>query len=236
LAQALELPPSHVHRLLQTLVERSFVERHKRQYTVGVGALRFGHALLRDIPLRRLGLPLLQKLSRTTRWSAVLSVPFDDAAVTIAHVAFGGKIRPTSETLGTTLQPGHSASGTLRLALLPEAEQERVIGGLSFAKPDGASALRRELRDTAERGYGVKQPKSPRDSFGLAVPVFDPTNDTLAAIVGVSRGGTTQPTSARLDQLLTACRATAAELRHQLSEPETNHSEETPCPPQPQSL
>ncbi|MEM1213138.1 MAG: IclR family transcriptional regulator [Planctomycetota bacterium] len=230
LSQALELPPSHVHRLLQTLVAKGYVQQdRRRRYAIGVGALRLGQALLRDIPLRRLGLPVLHRLMRRTRWSAILSVPFEDAAVTLAHVAHGGKIRPTSETLGTVLGVTRSASGKMWLAMQEPEERERVIAGLVFGRDEpwaDAEGYRSELERVRRLGYALKRPSGDRDQHGIAVPVVL-EGEGVVALLGVSSGSSrTALDQQRIESLVAACRDAAEDLQKQLMETAS-------CPPPP---
>ncbi|MEM6391827.1 MAG: IclR family transcriptional regulator [Planctomycetota bacterium] len=232
LSEALELPPSHVHRLLQTLVAKGYVQQDaRRRYAIGVGALRLGQALLRDIPMRRLGLPVLYKLMQRTRWSAVLSVPFNDSAVTLAHMAYGGKIRPTSETLGSVLSVTRSASGKVWLAMQDEAERERVMSGLAFGEGQSwsdAGVFREELERVRELGYAVKPSSGDRDPYGLAVPVAQ-EGSGVVALIGVASGSAHRELGEqRIESLVAACRDAAEDLKQQLMETE-------PCPPPAQS-
>ncbi|MEM1213316.1 MAG: IclR family transcriptional regulator C-terminal domain-containing protein [Planctomycetota bacterium] len=185
--------------------------------------------MLRDIPMRRLGLPVVDRLMRRTRWSAVLSVPFDDSAVTLAHIAYGGKIRPTSETLGSVLSVTRSASGRVWLAMQEEAERDRVIAGLAFGAGEvwsDAAVFREELERVRELGYALKQPNDHHDQYGLAVPVVL-EGLGVVALLGVASGSARpELDEPRIESLVAACRDAAEDLKTQLMETES-------CPPPP---
>ncbi len=207
LAEALDLPKSHAHRLLQTLVENRYVEQDaSRRYRIGIGALRLGHALLRDVPIRRVALPTLQKLARSTGWAASLAMPFGDEAICVAYASPDGGVRPVAETLGAVLVPHASASGKLLLAWRPEAEREEVLGRLGFASRGprthpNADALRRDLVRIAARGYALNDRENGPDSVSLAVAVRDAAG-TPIAVLGVAHHAATPPPAAELDALV----------------------------------
>lgn len=226
LAQALELPPSHVHRLLQTLVAKRYVIRDgRRRYAIGVGALRLGGVLLRDIPLRRIGLPVLQGLMRRSRWSAVMAVPFDDGAISLAHVAHGGRVRSTSESLGTTLSTLGSASGKLLLALRPADEREDVLSRQAFGphEPHGypsAAAVRRELQQIAHERVAWRTAGPDDQPAGLAMPVGDAVGRPVA-VLGLSRPPRAPvPDAARCDKLRGVLRDAVTRLETQTQQKE----------------
>ncbi|MEM9883533.1 MAG: helix-turn-helix domain-containing protein [Planctomycetota bacterium] len=231
LAQALELPPSHVHRLLQTLVAKRYVVRDdRRRYAIGVGALRLGGALLREIPLRRIGVPVLQGLMRRSRWSAVMAVPFDDEAISLAYVAQGGRLRPTSESLGTTLGTLTTASGKLLLAMRPADEREDILSRQSFGpgEPHGyhtAADVRRELEQIARDRVAWRTAGPDRRPTSLAMPVGDAAGPPIA-VLGLTRPPRAPvPDEARCHQLQCVLRDAVTRLKA-----ETQAKETPPCP------
>ncbi len=179
LAVQMGLPPSHVHRLLRTLVDSGHVEQDaSRRYAIGVGALRLGHALLSHIPVRRDALPHMRRLAEDLGVAVTLALPFGDQAISVAHVSHDGRVRPSQETLGGVLAAHCSASGKLFLALRPPAERDEALRRLTY-EPRGprshrsATGLRRDLIAIARRGYSVNDRENGADNFSVAVPLAD---------------------------------------------------------------
>ncbi len=185
------LPKSHIHRLLQTLVENQFVEKNAdRCYSIGIGAFRLGHALLRDIPMRRLYLPSMVSAVESCKLPLTLALPFGSQAISVAHVFHDGKIRNSSETLGTVLPARFSALGKLFLAHRPKAEIEDLLKKIDYAAKGprvhrSAKSFRSDLKKIREQGYSINNEESGEGAASLGVPVFE-ADGTLSAGIGLS--------------------------------------------------
>lgn len=221
LAQAAELPPSHVHRLLQTLVEAKYVDKGAdRRYAIGLGALRLGHALLLNTPVRQRAVPAMLDLARQLELAVTLAMPFGDAAISIAFVSHDGRVRPFDETLGRVLGATTSASGKLFLASLDpaarDARLDRLVDELPAARLD---AVRRELGQIVSDGYSLK-PAEPGEqgTFGIAVPIHD-ADRVVTACLGLS-GPPPRFTPAELPALLRAMRGVVEQIEDPQPRPE----------------
>ncbi len=185
------LPKSHIHRLLQTLVEHAYVEKTKdRKYRIGVGAFRMGHALLRNIPARNRFLPSMLEAVETIQLPLTLALPFQSQAISVAHVFRDGRIRTTSETLGTVLPATSSALGKLFLAFEEESVVEALLPSLSYhasgpkahRTPD---SLRKELKLIRLQGYSLNDEQSGLGKASVAIPIRD-ADGSLTAGLGAS--------------------------------------------------
>ena len=72
------LPPSTVHRLLQTLCEKGFVYRDEQThlYQLGPALISLGTAAAQGQDLRQLATPVLQRLAQQALEDAFLIIPF----------------------------------------------------------------------------------------------------------------------------------------------------------------
>jgi DNA-binding IclR family transcriptional regulator len=222
LAQSLNLPKSHVHRLLQTLVENQYVEKdHKRRYVIGVGALRLGHALLRNIPIRQHALPAMQRAVRRIHLPMTLALPFGSSAITVAYVTHDGQIKQTSETLGGVLSPYASASGKLFLAFMPVKKRDATLKELDYT-PMGpnthrsAASLRKNLITIAKQDYSLNDRENGEESASLAVPIRNVAGNVFACL-GLS-GHYSEMLPARLPELLDALHLTVNQIQSNLME------------------
>lgn len=198
LAQIMELPKSHIHRLLQTLVANHYVNRDaNRQYSIGVGALRLGHALLRDIPIRNIALPKMMPLAQKLNLHLTLALPFGNQAISIAHVMHNGSIKDASVTLGEVMSPYASASGKLFLAHLPTKKRDMVVQQFKFVARgpnthNDPAKLKQDLIEIAQRGYSTNDLENGHDAMSLAVPIHDAKGHAFACLAA-SGNPTTLP-------------------------------------------
>ena len=77
LSSDIGLPPSTVHRLLQTLCEKGFVYRDEQThlYQLGPALISLGTAAAQGQDLRQLATPVLQRLAQQALEDAFLSSP-----------------------------------------------------------------------------------------------------------------------------------------------------------------
>ena len=222
LAVALDLPKSHVHRLLQTLVENQYVEKDaRRRYAIGVGALRLGHALLRNIPIRQIALPVLQRVVRRVHLPMTLAMPFGHDGISVACVTHDGQIRDVTETLGSVLHANTSASGKLFLAYKPAKDRDAILKELDYVQLGpkaltSASALKKNLIQIAKLDYSLNDRENGQDSASLAVPIRN-EQDRVIAAVGFS-GHHTEFSPKRLPELIDALKRTASQIQIHLME------------------
>lgn len=228
LAVVLDLPKSHVHRLLQTLVENQYVEKDShRRYAIGVGALRLGHAMLRNIPIRQIALPVMQRETRQVHLPMTLGLPFGHDGISVACVTHDGQIRDVTETLGGVLHANCSATGKLFLAFKPAKVRDAILKELDYKdygpkSLTSAAALKKNLITIARNNYSLNDRENGLESASLAVPIRNDAGQVIAAM-GFS-GHYTEFAPKRLPALVDALRNTADQIQTHLMENIT-------CPP-----
>lgn len=188
LARMADLPKSHVHRLLQSLVEARYLEKDSQsRYSISVGALRLGRELLRNIPIRRVALPEMMQLVREHAVALSLAMPFGYEAISVAYVAHDGQVRDSMESLGTVLKSHASASGKLFLAYKSEAELNEILPELNYdpigpnSHPD-AESLRVDLEQICERGFSINNREGGGNVVSLALPIRNQDGEVFAAL------------------------------------------------------
>lgn len=185
LSEALSLPKSHVHRLLQTLLDSHYVVKDsRRRYRIGVGALRLGHSLLRDIPIRLSALPVMQRHVAAIGYPLTLALPFGAEAISVAHVSTDGDVRGTVETLGAVLGTCTSASGKLFLAHRPPDEQRTVLASLTFGASHAYASvedLTRDLEAIVQQGHSLNRIQTSIRSVAVPIVVDDVPGAALGA-------------------------------------------------------
>lgn len=188
IAKQLDLPKSHVHRLLQTLIEHQYVEQSsQRRYQIGVGALRLGHALLYRIPLRQFALPIMQKAVQTIKRPLTLALPFGNEGITVAHVTHDGIVRDTLESLGSVLSPYSSACGKLFFAFMKKDQQDLLMKDLVFEQRgpnthQSINSLKKDLKQIKQNEISISYLENGKNVVAIALPIKNEEGFVVAAL------------------------------------------------------
>ena len=88
LAEAMALPPSTVHRILQTFCEKKYIIRDERTHTyrLGPALIPLGKAAARGIRLQDAAHPVLESLSRESKEDSYLVIPVGNKGLVIEKV------------------------------------------------------------------------------------------------------------------------------------------------------
>ncbi|MEK7415393.1 MAG: helix-turn-helix domain-containing protein [Planctomycetota bacterium] len=178
LATQLKLPKSHVHRLLQTLVETGYVvQQEDRRYRIGLRPLEISCALLHNLPLRSAALPSLHHLAKTFGLDAFVAIPHQGAGLIVAAVYADGRQRDPAASIGTTLKMGTATwklftacvsdfgSSPLTATELKQIRRERFVvkdPDLGVSMGNGMAAL---VSDLAGNVHGAICSSGPGDEF-----------------------------------------------------------------------
>ncbi len=185
IARRTRVNPSTVSRLLATLADAGLVEHVERtgRYRLGLRLVQLGNAVLERLDLRELARPHLRALVEATNETATLSVPGDQAAVTVDFVRSPSAVQTVAQ-IGRPSVAHATATGKVMLA----------FGGGSFPEPPFAPFTDRTITDShalaAEvervRRQGWAQTTGEREDGlnAIAAAVWD-SHGALAAIVGL---------------------------------------------------
>ncbi len=201
LAESFRLPPSHVCRLLKTLVETGYVEREARtrRYRISLQPLRLANACLRRLGVRDRVRPYLDKLARELDQAAYLMVPHEGEALIVDVLYPGGRGGDQALAIGQVNPLHASAGGKALAAYLPEAELAAAmarlglpqLGPATITDPERFRAelewVRRERLALMDRERG--------ESAAVAAPVFNCQGECVAAV------GTTLPSGERSGEI-----------------------------------
>ncbi|GAB3264071.1 IclR family transcriptional regulator [Arthrobacter pigmenti] len=187
IAQALEIPKSTAHGLLQTLVAKNFVVRDSDHYRLSMRLFSLAATALELVDLRELARPAMQELSSRTGSTCNLAVLDGHEVLYIEKVEDPSSLVRLITHVGARV-PAHPTSlGKALVGALPEAERERWINEHTFEKMtentvDSPEAFRAQLLEQAGRGYAVDQRELHEAISGWAAPVQDHTGKTVAAL------------------------------------------------------
>ncbi|PCJ58812.1 MAG: hypothetical protein COA79_12135 [Planctomycetota bacterium] len=188
IANQINLPKSHVHRLLQTLIEHQYVEQaSQRRYQIGIGALRLGHALLSQIPIRQYALPIMQKAVQSIKRPLTLALPFGHEGITVVYVTHDGIVRDTLDSLGSVLNSYSSACGKLFFAFMKRSPREELLKDMIFEKrgPNThmtISSLKKDLNEIKRKEISISFLENGQDVVAMALPVKNDEGIVVAAL------------------------------------------------------
>lgn len=88
LSESMNLPPSTIHRILQTFCEKKYVIRDDRSHTyrLGPALIPLGKAAARGIRLQDAAHPVLKSLSCRTKEDSYLVIPVENKGLVIEKV------------------------------------------------------------------------------------------------------------------------------------------------------
>ncbi len=135
-----ELPPSHVCRLLKTLLQTGYVEQNveTRRYRVSLKLLNLAHARLASLDFRRIGHPFAVRLAETFRAHTYLSQPLQGRSIMVDVAYPRGTMCDTGIVVGQIHPVGRSACGKLCAAFAADNEREQLFESLAqegFTEP-----------------------------------------------------------------------------------------------------
>jgi len=188
LSAALDLSPSSVHRLLDTLGRLGFVRQNAvtEKYSIGAQAVQLGIAALGSFDVTSVAPPCLRTLVAETGESAFLAV-LDDGEVVYLYKEEGPRAIRTTARLGSR-RPAHcTALGKSFLATMPPTEARAILErkGMPPLTANTITDLTRmweELADVRLRGYAVDREEVELGLLCLAAPIRDYRGVTVAAV------------------------------------------------------
>lgn len=152
IAASLGIPRSTVYHLLAVLAQRGFVLHlpEARRYGLGVSAFELSSGFSRQVPLSRLGQPLLAGLVDRLGESGHLSVLHGRDVLYINEERAPRRPRLVTD-VGIRLPAHLTASGRAMLATLPPAQLRALY-------PDASAFVERATREPALPGEGNTAP------------------------------------------------------------------------------
>lgn len=187
IARELDLSKAVVHRILQTLVERTLLvaDAETRTYRLGPASAVLGARALRESDLRSVAMPLLRRLQHLTGETTTVSALVPDGRVYLDQVESTREIKMTVE-VGRRFPLYVGSSSACILAYLPRDEQEEILGGPLTSLTDRTvtdpDVLRARLREIRRVGYAHSDGERQIGAGAVAAPVFGVDGSPVGAI------------------------------------------------------
>jgi DNA-binding IclR family transcriptional regulator len=191
LADALELPPSTVHRLAAVLMDEGFIVRTQRDKRFMLGpAVRGLVASTSSDYVRRVAEPTIARLNRATGETVFLAELVGKQVVCFAIVQGTRPLRLFVH-LGSALPLHAAASARVLLAHLDDASTSALLDSVQFTQwtprtITDRTELTRHLALVRERGYDVCDDEMDDHIWAVAAPLRDMTGQVRAALTVVA--------------------------------------------------
>ncbi|EOS54689.1 MULTISPECIES: IclR family transcriptional regulator [unclassified Anaerotruncus] len=191
LAEQVQLPPSTIHRILQTFCEKMYVVRDDKThlYRLGPALISLGMAAANNVKLQSAALPVLQKLSHSTGEDAFLVIPAGFKGLVLEKVEGPNNLK-VIEKFGYEVD---LHCGALRKTLLAYQTQaylkdyiEHGLKRLADHTIVDAADLLLDLAKIREEGLAVSYGDYIEDAVGVGGPVFGSDGEIIASIGVIS--------------------------------------------------
>ncbi len=175
-----DLSRSTGHRLIQGLEEHGFLAAIGGfGYVLGPRLLALASAAARDLPLRELAHPALERLARSTGESAQLYVRDGDRRICIDTAESESELRTIVE-IGASLPLTKGSAGAVFLAWSGEHDRARLT-----RTTEDLERLERKSITTRRRGWADSVAERAPGVASVSAPISGP-DGTLLAVVSVS--------------------------------------------------
>lgn len=215
------LHKSTVHRILNTLLTKGYIEKNDDtdKYSLGIKFLYLSSAILDRMDIRKVAKPLLEELCSSTGEVVHLSILGDGEAVYIDKVENPNKSIRMCSQIGKSVPLHCTGVGKILLAWLPMKEVEAILakhGMESFTKNTitDIETMKEHLKIIKEKGYAIDEIEHEEDIRCVAAPVYDNKGQVIASL-SVS-GPIMYVTKERIPQLTEKVKRTANEISYRL--------------------
>lgn len=188
LARRAELPPSTVHRLLNTLHKRGLVghEAVTGLWTVGVGLFRVGSAYLRIRKLPDIARPIIRALLLEVGETVNVSMLDQSELICVAQAEAHTPVRAFFR-LGCRLPVHASGAGKAILAAGTEAFQQRLLGATPLERFTvnthcGRAALAENLAGVRARGWAIDDEEHTSGMRCVSAVILDEWSEPIGAV------------------------------------------------------
>lgn len=167
-----KLPPSHICRLLKTLVQTGYLEQlpESRKYRVSLKLLHLSQARLKKLDLRRVGHPFVEQLGHELKAPVFLSAPCQGRSIIVDVVWPQEAVGDPVLVVGQVHSICHSACGKICAAFALPDEQSLVESAIVSENPnDTLDAWNEEFRRIRETRFAVRCEEG---VLAVAAPLF----------------------------------------------------------------
>jgi DNA-binding IclR family transcriptional regulator len=175
-------------RMLQTMKNSNFVEQDAgtKRYRLGVRAISVGAAALKSLNLRRIALPLMEKLHSQSGETINLGI-LDGTEVVFAERLESKHILSTHHNIGDRLPVHCTCMGKCLLAFLSDTKRSEILRRIRFDSRTGRTitspeVFEKELEKVRKTGLAVNNEELEQGLCAVSGPVRNYTGEAVASI------------------------------------------------------
>lgn len=221
LASLTGLHKSTVHRILNSLMAKGYIEKNSEtdKYYLGIKLLHLSSAILDRMDVRKVARPLLEDLCYSTGEVVHLSILGTGVAIYIDKVENPNKNIRMYSQIGKTIPLHCTGMGKILLAWLPTEEVETILktyGMKAHTKNTitDIEKMKEHLKSIKEKLYTIDEIEHEEGIRCVAAPIFD---NKGAVVASVSVSGTIMHvTKERLPELIGKVTEVANEISYRL--------------------
>ncbi len=184
----LQLHKSTVHRLINALAQRGYIEKDQRSglYKIGLKFIEISSHHLHQLELKTEAAPIMRRLAEMTGLVTHLAILDETDVVYIEKVDVVQSLRLYSH-IGRRIPVYCSALGKVLLTGQSIARQKQILESINFNPYtentiQNQETLMVELQKTMQRGWAVDDEEHEAGIRCIAAPVRDFTRKIIAAI------------------------------------------------------
>jgi len=188
ISKKLKIYPSTIHRVLNTLKYRGYVEQNPadQKYRLGLKLVELGMARYHQIDLVKEAHPFLKELINKCNETVHLGVLEEEEVLYLAKEESSQTIRMCSY-VGKRAPVHCTALGKVLLAYLPEGEKKKILGKrelprLTKKTITDKEELEKELNRIKKQGFALDREENERDVCCIAAPIKNYQGKVIAAI------------------------------------------------------
>jgi IclR family pca regulon transcriptional regulator len=215
-----KLSAATARRCLHTLVSLGYAAQRGKLFVLRPAVVAFASAYLDSMNLEQVVRPYLQEVRDKSGDSASLAVLADADILYLVHVSTNRMVRVPC-TVGTRFPAYPTSLGRVLLAfqskdVLDDYFRKTRLTARTEKTVTSKSALRNMLARVREERYAAVQDELDYGIVSVAVPIFNESNEILAAVncsTSTARTDKEEMTTSRLQVLREAARSIEIELR-----------------------
>jgi len=228
IASKMNLAPSTVHRLLQSLEASDALVKDptNQRYRLGPAVRQLGCATLQDLDIRTVALPHMERLRETSSETVGLSVRIDDARVYVEQLQSRHELTAVVD-LGHRYPLYSGAPGYALLAALDDTEVEAFLDRANIVPPttnapQDAQGIRQAVARVRSHASSMAFEETVRGINTVAVPILTGVGIPAAAL---SISGPAQRFSRRpMQSVVAPLREVGREISRSLGAPKQQGS------------
>jgi len=188
ISKKLKIYPSTIHRVLNTLKYRGYVEQNpvNQKYRLGLKLVELGMARYHQIDLVKEAHPFLKELVDQCNETVHLGILDQEEVLYIAKEDCPRTIRMVSQ-VGRRAPLHSTALGKILLAYLPEKERGEIISHKYFScftehTITQKKELEKELEQVKKQGFALDREENEKEIYCIAAPIRNYSGKVIAAL------------------------------------------------------